>query len=551
MSIELEQNRTRRRKARAAVAPACALLLCLAAAVRGEEAANTARLRLLSRIEPGVGGAEIIDYDAERALLVSTLSGGVAVVSLENPAAPIAVRTVRFSDADLPAGGGGLDGVSSVATDPVGRGFAAAALIPRKTAAGRGSVVFFRLETGEILASLPVGFHPDAVAFSHDGRFALIANEGEYRRRGAQTEGSLTVVDLSGVDETNDVKSLDPSSATTYPFAPEYFGTGASPEGLRRHDAESAPTLAHSLEPEYVSEAGGRVYVSLQENNALAVFDLGQRKWLRFFDLGTIRQRIDASDRDGAFGGAAAKIDDEVAGLPMPDTIKAFMWDGKPCVITANEGDARAGDSGDAMRIKHAGRAGPPLDPAVRRRLKTALGADPLMDHALGRLEISTVDGDIDGDGDIDVPTMFGTRSISVWDGETGERLFDSGSFFEEYALARDPQTFNMNRGNPERRDTRSDNKGPEIEAVAVAEWDGTLWYAAAAERQNGLFLFRAEQPDRPELYAYANPRGAGDTAPECLRFVPAEERKDGRTLLIAGFEASETILIFEIDGTN
>jgi len=162
-------------------------------------------------------------------------------------------------------------------------------------------------------------------------------------------------------------------------------------------------------------------------------------------------------------------------------------------------------------------------------------------------LLISKRDGDTTGDGRIDRPTMLGTRSFSIWDAQTGERVFDSGSFFEAFALQHDADTYNMNRGDRRRVDTRSDNKGPEIEAVDVAMLGARRFLAVASERQNGVWLFRVDDPARPQFWAYANPVAGGDFSPESVLLIPGDTRPDGRHLLIAGFEGSGTLLIWQV----
>jgi hypothetical protein len=97
----------------------------------------------------------------------------------------------------------------------------------------------------------------------------------------------------------------------------------------------------------------------------------------------------------------------------MPDTIAAFSQGRRTFLATANEGDARPDDV-DLVRVKDA-----TLDASLK----------PLTENKrLGRLEISKLDGDTDGDGKIEVPTMFGTRSFSLWDATTDKLVFDSGS---------------------------------------------------------------------------------------------------------------------------
>ena len=146
------------------------------------------------------------------------------------------------------------------------------------------------------------------------------------------------------------------------------------------------------VEPEYVTAVGDLAYVTLQENNAIGVFHLRKRTWIKAFPLGRLPLVIDASDRDGPFGGRAIAVNDHVHGLPMPDGLTSFKIGSRSYLATANEGDPLSNRQ-DSMRAKRAGAHGPSLDPSYRQRLKVHYGSDPLLDANLGRLEVSTIDG--------------------------------------------------------------------------------------------------------------------------------------------------------------
>ncbi len=108
----------------------------------------------------------------------------------------------------------------------------------------------------------------------------------------------------------------------------------------------------------------------------------------------------------------------------MPDGIASFVAGGQTDYATANEGDARPADNvesghpaeaSDEGRFSQLGTSGrPPLDPAPYAVLDLAYGGNGQSDAALGRLNLSLINGDLDADGDIDQPTMFGTRSFST-----------------------------------------------------------------------------------------------------------------------------------------
>ena len=375
--------------------------------------------------------------------------------------------------------------------------------------------------TCSVVATFASGYHPDCVAFSKDGRFILAACEGEFQSARVQTPGSLTVVDWAA------------GIAEDYPL-PEAYGS----VGLRSPNAVGLS----DLEPEYVSEAGGIAYLSLQENNGLARFDLSAREWLPVWDLGGWEIEADVSDRDGPWGKARQNLENTVFALPQPDTIAAFRVGGRPYVATANEGDNAGG-----VRVKHLGLDGPALDPDYRRALKKAYGVDPQHDSALGRLQISPIDGDLDGDGDLDRLTAFGTRSFSIWDGRSGERVFDSGAFFERQSLA-DPATHNWDLARADLRDSRSDNRGPEPEALAFGEVGGRPHLAVATERQGTIYLYDITDPAQPQLVASRDEaRQSGIFSPESLLFIPAAKSPLNAPLLLCAWEGSDHLTIYRI----
>ena len=434
--------------------------------------------------------------------------------------------------------------VSSVAADPSGRGFGVATIIPTDNTRVLGKVAFFDLSTGAILRTVEVGFHPDAVKFTPDGLRAVVANEGEFTANQAQAPGSVSVINLSGVITANSLLVVTPDVVTVD------FKTGLAPgvtlDAVRINVANVAPADRYLyIEPEFPVATNDKAYVTLQENNAIATLELSgasANMFTAISPLGTITQRIDASDRDPQNGGVTAiNINDTVPGLPMPDTIVSFVQGGRRYLATANEGDART-DDGDIARAGDANvvdtvsdGAG---DPIFTGSLSTSSG--------IGRLNISRFDGNTDADALIEVPTMIGTRSFTIWD-TAGNRVFDSGSMIEEFVRTNSPLTFNMNNGASSGIDTRSDDKGPEPEALAFGEVEGRQYVFVGAERQNGVFQFDVTDLSRVELVGYFNivngttvTTGTRYVSPETLVFVSAASSPTGRPLLLAGYEGVE-----------
>ena len=126
---------------------------------------------------------------------------------------------------------------------------------------------------------------------------------------------------------------------------------------------------------------------------------------------------LDASDVDGQIN---IRPWPGLRSWPEPDLIASFVSNGQVFLATANEGDPRdfAGYTEQA--------------PVGTLALDPVAFPDPtISDPAnLGRLNVSKVDGDVDGDGDFDALYAFGGRSFSIWTAD-GHRVFDSGDEFE------------------------------------------------------------------------------------------------------------------------
>jgi hypothetical protein len=488
------------------------------------------------------GSAEILAYSPDQNTVLSTMGGtsgyGVQVLNLSSTGSLSERGLVTFDS--IFGGAGTMNGPSSTAIDPLGRGFGVVSLIPAANGTTPGKIGFFNYRTGELAAlnSLDVGFHPDSVKFSADGTKLFVVNEGEFTSGGnTDAPGSISIVDLSGVAGIAGLSGLDNTHVKTFDFQAANLGAGVSLTGLRINDLTTTEPYRH-VEPEFLSEFGGKLYVSLQENNAIGVFDLAAEKWSKIHGLGTIVQTVDASDRDGAGGTASAQINDSVAGLPMPDALATFSLGGKTYIVSANEGDFRVDDN-DRSRVRDLPTSGSGrVDPGTAAALNAIYG-DYRANSNLGRLRISKIDGDTDRDGDIDVLTMTGTRSFSIWDAETGALVKDSGSL-ENYLLSQDPALHNANydeANNVLVFDARSPDKGPEPEGLTIGEIDGRRIAFVGMERQNGLVAYDITDPTSLLPLAYVNSAQSGLISPESLLFVPAADSPSGTALILAGYE--------------
>jgi hypothetical protein len=311
-------------------------------------------------------------------------------------------------------------------------------------------------------------------------------------------------------------------------------------------------TVAQDLEPEYITVAdnGRTAWVTLQEANAIGVLDLDSGEFTAIHGLGFKDHRLaanalDPSDRDGPSNGKAVRIASwPVYGMYLPDAIAHYRTGGKTYLVTANEGDSRAYTGfNEEARVSALA-----LDPTAFPN-----GAALKGNAQLGRLTVTRANGDTDGDGDFDALYAFGARSFSIRD-EHGALVWDSGDALEQ--LTAIPVQFNSDNAENDSWDTRSDNKGPEPEGIAVGQVQGR-WYAfVGLERIGGVVVYDVTDPAAPSFVQYVNTRNyagdpaadtAGDLGPEGLAFVPASASPTARPLLVVTNEISGSTRLFDV----
>jgi len=248
---------------------------------------------------------------------------------------------------------------------------------------------------------------------------------------------------------------------------------------------------------------------------------------------------LDASDRDlgPAFSAGRQNIQKwPVLGMYMPDAIATYAVGGKTYYVTANEGDARDYTGfNEEIRV---GAGGYVLDPAVFPNAATLK-----LNQNLGRLTVTTASGNTDGDPAFEQIHTFGARSFSVWDAATGARVSDSGDALEQLTALLGPARFNSD-GTAASFDGRSDNKGPEPEAVAIGVIDGRTYAFVGLERFGGVAVFDVTDPVAPRFTDYLDT--PGDVAPEGLFFLSAADSPTGRAAVVVSNEVSGTVTMYD-----
>lgn len=471
--------------------------------------------------------AEIVAYDSRSKRLFVTNSGQKAldILSLEDVTQPTKLHSVDLSPWGAPNSVAVHQGLVAVAVENINK-------------QEKGLVLFLDI-FGTELGMIDVGALPDMLCFSPDGLTLLVANEGEPNDSyDLDPEGSISVLDLSeGIGSLTvkhlvfsdiDPESLDPSV--------RIFGPKAS--------------VAQDLEPEYItfSVDGSTAWVTLQENNALAIVDVLSGEVRAIVGLGFknhafTKNGLDASNKDDAINIQSWPV----KGMYLPDAIGSFSVEGETYLVTANEGDSR--DYDGFSEEERVGKLS--LDP------ETFPLAKDLQDNAaLGRLKVTTTLGDTDGDGDFDELYSYGARSFSVWDSD-GKRVYDSGDFLERKLAELLPNDFNSTNDENGSFDNRSDDKGPEPEGLVIGTINGTPILFLGLERIGGVMAFDLSHPAEPRFLSYVTSRDftgkaedgtAGDLGPEGMVFIPALNSPNGKNLLVVSFEVSGSIAVYEIN---
>lgn len=237
------------------------------------------------------GAAEIVAHDpaTQRLFVVNGAASAIDVLGICDPSQPALLFSVNVTPYGAQA--------NSVAV----RDGVVAAAVQAAPKTDPGKVVFFDA-SGNYLDDVTVGALPDMLTFTPNGDSVLVANEGEpnsYNQPGSvDPEGSVSIVDLRG-----GIGNLTDADVATARFTPDVPRTNA--ESIRVYGPNASP--AQDFEPEYiaVSHDSKTAWVTLQENNAIALLDVRAGRFteivgLGFKDHSLAGGGLDPSDRDNA-----------------------------------------------------------------------------------------------------------------------------------------------------------------------------------------------------------------------------------------------------------
>ncbi|MEL6812611.1 MAG: choice-of-anchor I family protein [Bacteroidota bacterium] len=491
---------------------------------------------LSSYLVDAAGTAEISAFDATSQQLFVTNDDKIEVLDFSDPDNIFSLATVFVSDF-------GADAVQSIATD--GNGLVAAALsVDPATDAG---IVIISDTDGNSPVGVFVGSLPDMLTFTPDGSKIVVANEGEPNDDySIDPEGTISVIDVSG-----GLGNISQSDVTTLDFnAFDSQQAALEAAGVRIYGPGA--TVSQDLEPEYiaVSSDSQKAYVTLQENNAYAIVDLVALEITDVISFGLkdhsqLPNSLDLSDETDFIFDATWPV----KGMYMPDAIAFYEVDGVSYIVTANEGDAREYDTYEEERkIDDSDYV---LDAGIFSNIDILE-----LETNLAEINVTNASGDIDNDGEFEEIHVFGGRSFSIFNADTGALVYDSGNDFEVITAA-DPvygAIFNASNSNNNLKN-RSDNKGPEPEGVIVQEIQGETYAFVLLERIGGVMVYNITDPANPVFLEYENSRDAtpggpemGDLGPEGVVYIAPEDNSTEKGLLVISNEVSATLSIYSIE---
>ncbi|SNZ04690.1 hypothetical protein SAMN05421503_0732 [Terribacillus aidingensis] len=509
--------------------------------------------RYTSGAAAGEGGTEIVAYDAntKRAFSVNGAAKSLDILDLNGlkdgkSEIPL-LKRVSLESFNVSA-----SDVTSVAIHPDGSYIAVA--VPSQVKTDPGHVVLLDTD-GNTLASVEVGALPDMVTFTPDGSKILAANEGEPSSDyTVNPEGSVSIITVAN--------GTDNLSAETAKFTDDIV----DPDVRKVNPDPENSSYAENLEPEYITvDKNNRyAYVAIQESNAIAKLDLETNsfttvKSLGYKDFSREGAGLDPSNKDDGI----AIGNWPVLSMYMPDGMTSFTSGGKTYILTANEGDSQDWDGFSEetraadLAAEGAYQLNADLYQGYTQEQLNALVQNGLFeDEQLGRLKTSIV-APKNEEGKYEAVYAYGGRGFSVWDADSLEQVYDSGSDFEQITAVAIPDYFNTTN-DEDKLDNRSDDKGPEPETVITGDVDGKKYAFIGLERTGGIMAYDVSNPTSPTFATYFTSRNyqgdeaavdsaSGDVAPEGLTYIAGDESPTGQPLLLAAHEVSGTIVAYAL----
>ena len=450
----------------------------------------------------------------------------------------------------------------------------------------RGRVVLYRARSGPgtaPVAVLDTGFMPARAAFTPDDRRLLVANEGEPSDNYlTDPPGLVTIIDLRhgarhAIPVNVDFKAFNR-------LKPQLLRRGVRVTGpnLATTDPTDTASVASDVEPSDIAVApdSRTAWVTLPESNSVALLDVRHAGFLAIMPFGTKNHSAPGNgldptdnDRDQAVTLAIPGLNIQTwpfSGMYMSRRVALVTERGMTLLIYPSEGLRRNFTAfKDEIRLD---------DPAL---LLDAVAFPPEAQRRLRalRLKISRVDGDRDGDGDLDRIYSFGGRSFSIRL-PNNRLVYDSGDDFERITAQAMRDTYGVlfsgqpyflfNAPDDENSfDQTSDLRGLEPISVTTGTIDRRIYAFIGLERVGGIMTYDITNPLHPRFVYYINDRNfaldpkivcvkhapetedcanVGDLSPEDLVFVPKRYSPSGKPLLLVSNATSGSATVLEID---
>ncbi|XP_033747043.1 mesenchyme-specific cell surface glycoprotein-like [Pecten maximus] len=426
----------------------------------------------------------------------------------------------------------------------------------------------------DLVHTITVGPLPDMILPTSDCQTIVVAVEAEAYHNGSHfidPEGAVGIINfqpLQGAESDFRYTKLDFRKYNT-----QWEDLVA--RGARFVYRENNNSFSNDVEPEFItfSQDEKTAYVGLQENNAIAEVDIVNEEILAIHPLGYknwTNSKFDASNKDHAINIRSWPV----MGMYLCDSIKRITVGDKSYILTANEGDYKdyskipgAGGFSEVSRISSLTIA----DSSNIARWAEVNGFNRTLQNKenLGRLQVSNLEGKV-GD-EYNALYAYGGRSMSVFDLTTFDIVYDTGSDVEELIAKQEPMMFNADgkKGNvvvSSTKDSRSDNKGPEVESVEAAQIGDTTVVFLGIERP-GFILVYSITDDITDLKfesmwtditrtdeTFSNmydQRAISSVDPEDLRYISPQSSPNGKPLLLCTGTISGTVSVLEVKGIN
>lgn len=430
---------------------------------------------------------------------------------------------------------------------------------PANNATPESQIRFYSLNAAGKLTEVAVvttGFLTDGMRFSADGSQLYIANEGQPNADySVDPIGSVSIITISGQGGNLSFSEAEVTFPDLDDSNVQLLGSGIRFSGK----AGVTTSFGQDAEPEYVSAAGGYLFVTLQENNTVARINLDTNQVDAYIGLGWVdysQVSVDLDDQDGPViddkktGVFNPLTDQNVVGLRMSDGIAAWEQGSNVYFVTANEGDAR--DYSGFLDERRDGSLNGGTYSTVPGRLKLLVNnaSDTTLRNQALVLSENLADTDPTNDFTFEsgtrtgTPVSFGSRSLSLFDGITGQLLWDSWMTDFIGGTAYNTSLQNIAQFAGIYDDGRSDDKGVEPESVVALEYNSRRYVVGALERttagdktvdnidpvtQGGLLvIYDVTDVNNVDFITYQQV----SRSPEGLEVINANQSPTGRVLL-------------------